>query len=85
MAEKPDIFPLLVKSAWPSIYGNDIVKAGLILALFGGTDYRLKSKGNDFGDIAMQDNDEDENDDYNVVMRPDIHCLMIGDPGLGKS
>jgi len=44
---------LLVKSACPSIFGNDIVKAGLILSLFGGTDYRLKAKGNDFGDIAM--------------------------------
>ena len=33
----------------------------------------------------MQDGDEDENDDYNAVMRPDIHLLMIGDPGLGKS
>lgn len=76
---------MLVKSACPSIYGNDIVKAGLILSLFGGTDYWLKAKGNDFGDIGMQDGDEDENDDYNAVMRPDIHLLMIGDPGLGKS
>lgn len=42
-------------------------------------------KGNDFGDIAMQDGDDDENDDYNSVMRPDIHVLMIGDPGIGKS
>lgn len=39
LADRPDIFPLLVKSACPSIYGNDIVKAGLILSLFGGTDY----------------------------------------------
>jgi len=53
LAERKDIFYLLVKSACPSIFGNELVKAGLILSLFGGTDYWLKQKGNDFGDIAM--------------------------------
>ena len=75
-----------MKSACPSIYGNDIVKAGLILALFGGTDYRMKQKAIELGDINLvHEPEEDDNDEYNMAMRPDIHVLMIGDPGLGKS
>ena len=33
----PEIFKLLVTSLCPSIYGHELVKAGLVLALFGGT------------------------------------------------
>ncbi|KAH8035323.1 hypothetical protein HPB51_004564 [Rhipicephalus microplus] len=34
--DKPDLFRLLVNSLCPAIYGHEIVKAGLLLALFGG-------------------------------------------------
>ncbi|XP_043275988.1 DNA helicase MCM8-like [Venturia canescens] len=57
---EPDIFSLLVRSLCPNIYGHEMVKAGLLLSLFGGS---LK----------------------HASLRDDIHVLMIGDPGLGKS
>ena len=50
LSERKDLFHLLIKSVCPSIFGNELVKAGLVLSLFGGTDYRLKSKG-DFADF----------------------------------
>jgi len=96
------LFPLLIKSVCPSIFGNEIVKTGLILCLFGGTDYRLKGKG-DFNEFLMMagndkngekssapnnlfnDDDMEDNDKSMPPIRPDIHCLMMGDPGLGKS
>jgi DNA helicase MCM8 len=102
LAERRDLFPLLVKSICPSIFGNEIVKCGLLLCLFGGTDYRLKSKGNEFNEILLNAGaegkdisgmcnlfgNEEDLDDVGGTMppiRPDIHCLMMGDPGLGKS
>lgn len=33
---KKNVFKLLVHSLCPSIYGHDLVKAGLLLGLFGG-------------------------------------------------
>ncbi|KOX73022.1 DNA replication licensing factor MCM8 [Melipona quadrifasciata] len=56
----PNIFSLLVHSLCPSIYGHEIIKAGLILSLFGGTVECSESREN-------------------------IHILIVGDPGLGKS
>lgn len=47
-------------SLCPSIYGHEMVKAGLILSLFGGNEKRAQ-------------------------LRDDIHILLVGDPGLGKS
>jgi DNA helicase MCM8 len=58
-----NLFSLLVNSFCPLIFGNELVKAGLLLALFGGT--RRDGRSNH--------------------MRPDIHVLIVGDPGLGKS
>jgi DNA replicative helicase MCM subunit Mcm2 (Cdc46/Mcm family) len=52
ISERKDLFPLLIKSVCPSIYGHELVKTGLVLCLFGGTDYRLKNKG-DFADFLM--------------------------------
>ncbi|XP_076646397.1 DNA helicase MCM8 isoform X2 [Halictus rubicundus] len=56
----PNIFPLLVHSLCPSIYGHEMIKAGLILSLFGG------------------------NTEHSEI-RDNIHILVVGDPGLGKS
>lgn len=55
IAERRDLFPLLVKSVCPSIFGNEVVKCGQLLALFGGTDYRLKSKAGDFTEFLSKD------------------------------
>ncbi|KZC10605.1 DNA replication licensing factor MCM8, partial [Dufourea novaeangliae] len=56
----PNIFLLLVHSLCPSIYGHEMIKAGLILSLFGGNAEHLE-------------------------LRDNIHILVVGDPGLGKS
>lgn len=60
------IFRHLVQSVCPAIYGHELVKAGLLLALFGG--------------VRKHSNDRNK-----VPVRGDIHVLVVGDPGLGKS
>ncbi|XP_051167123.1 DNA helicase MCM8-like [Leptopilina boulardi] len=55
-----NVFALLINSMCPSIYGHELVKAGLLLSLFGGSS-------------------------PNSEVREDIHVLLVGDPGLGKS
>ena len=97
ISERKDLFALLVKSICPSIFGNDLVKVGMIMSLFGGTDHRLKMKG-DFAELlfgtaekekntGMGNADDDLMDEEKVLptIRPDIHMLIVGDPGLGKS
>lgn len=37
LSELPNIFPLLVKSLCPTIYGHELLKAGILLAILGGT------------------------------------------------
>lgn len=58
---KPYLFEVMVNSLCPSIYGHEMVKAGMLLSLFGGSNCPLNQT------------------------RGDIHILVIGDPGLGKS
>ncbi|VVC44308.1 Nucleic acid-binding, OB-fold,Mini-chromosome maintenance protein,P-loop containing nucleoside [Cinara cedri] len=58
---KPYLFECMVNSLCPSIYGHEMVKAGMLLSLFGGSNCYLNQT------------------------RGDIHILVIGDPGLGKS
>ncbi|KAL6142008.1 hypothetical protein ACLB2K_060292 [Fragaria x ananassa] len=62
----PDTFRQLLQSVCPSIYGHELVKAGIILALFGG--------------VRKHSNDQNK-----VPVRGDIHVIIVGDPGLGKS
>ncbi|XP_051206010.1 probable DNA helicase MCM8 [Lolium perenne] len=62
----PDLFRQMLHSFCPSIYGHELVKAGITLALFG----------------AVQKHSMDQN---KVPIRGDIHVIIVGDPGLGKS
>lgn len=61
-----DVFRQILQSICPSIYGHELVKAGITLALFGG----------------VQKHSLDQN---KVPVRGDIHVIIVGDPGLGKS
>ncbi|RYR03316.1 hypothetical protein Ahy_B06g082200 isoform C [Arachis hypogaea] len=61
-----DLFRQILQSICPSIYGHELVKAGITLALFGGV--RKHSM-----------------DPNKVPVRGDIHVIIVGDPGLGKS
>ncbi|KAF7804491.1 putative DNA helicase MCM8 [Senna tora] len=61
-----DLFRQVLQSICPSIYGHELVKAGITLALFGG----------------VRKHSMDQN---KVPVRGDIHVIIVGDPGLGKS
>ncbi|XP_031474928.1 probable DNA helicase MCM8 isoform X1 [Nymphaea colorata] len=61
-----DIFRQILHSICPSIYGHELVKAGITLALFGGVRKHVM-------------------DQNSVPIRGDIHVIIVGDPGLGKS
>lgn len=72
VVREEDPFGFLVHSAVPTIYGHEIVKAGLLLALFGGS--------------SKADGTQDASQNFErIAIRRDIHCLIVGDPGLGKS
>lgn len=59
-------FRHLVRALCPSIYGHEMVKAGILLALLGGVRKHVS-------------------DPLRVPVRGDVHVLVVGDPGLGKS
>ncbi|MCD9641047.1 DNA replication licensing factor mcm8 [Datura stramonium] len=61
-----DVYRQILQSICPSIYGHELVKAGITLALFGG----------------VRKHSMDQN---KVPVRGDIHIIIVGDPGLGKS
>ncbi|GJU00829.1 probable DNA helicase MCM8 isoform X2 [Tanacetum coccineum] len=61
-----DVFRQVLQSVCPSIYGHELVKAGITLELFGG----------------VRKHSMDQN---KVPVRGDIHVIIVGDPGLGKS
>ncbi|XP_060201627.1 probable DNA helicase MCM8 [Lycium barbarum] len=61
-----DVYRQILQSICPSIYGHELVKAGITLALFGG----------------VRKHSMDQN---KVPVRGDIHVIIVGDPGLGKS
>jgi DNA replicative helicase MCM subunit Mcm2 (Cdc46/Mcm family) len=58
-------FDLLVTSLCPSIIGHDMVKAGILLSLLGGTP-------------ALSGLEDVRS---GVSIRSSIHCLVVGDPG----
>ena len=64
LAEDPQVYPKLVNSIAPSIFGHSLIKEALLLQLMGGV--------------------RKERDD-GVTTRGDIHVLLVGDPGSGKS
>ena len=66
VVNEPELFKCLVNSLCPTIFGHEIVKAGLLLSLVGGNG---KMIGGPKG----------------INVRGDIHMLIVGDPGLGKS
>lgn len=63
ISKNKNVVNSLIHSLYPTIYGNELVKTGLVLALFGGS---RKEMGE-------------------CHVRSEIHVLIIGDPGLGKS
>lgn len=68
---------LLVNSLCPTIFGHDLVKLGLLLGLLGGTSAGVGG-GVDNVNVAA-------NEHEGLRIRSDIHVLVVGDPGLGKS
>lgn len=85
LALSDSAFPLLVHSLCPTIFGHELVKAGLLLGLFGGSSYRSRAQM----DLTARQHDGDKGNtggtngkDFQV--RADIHVLVVGDPGLGK-
>ena len=84
----PEIFKLIVTSLCPSIFGHELVKAGFVLALFGGT----SKYANDRAHVPIRGNRklytfeyESNNIFFFVSQTGDPHVLVVGDPGLGKS
>ncbi|MCL7036690.1 hypothetical protein MKW94_027520 [Papaver nudicaule] len=61
-----DVFRQILQSICPSIYGHELLKAGITLSLFGGVRKHVM-------------------DQNKVPVRGDIHIIVVGDPGLGKS
>ncbi|KAG8226903.1 hypothetical protein J437_LFUL007817 [Ladona fulva] len=69
---QPQLFRLLVASLCPAIYSHEMVKAGLLLGLLGGSATPM----NNMAPSAMT---------ASLDTRSDPHILVVGDPGLGKS
>ncbi len=85
LALSENAFPLLVHSLCPTIFGHELVKAGLLLGLFGGSSYRSRAQA----DLTTKQGETEGGSvggsnarDFQV--RADIHVLVVGDPGLGK-
>ena len=80
------LFSRLVHSLCPRIYGHELVKAALILSLFGGTSRAVAA-------AASSEQSQPHQSSYSVTpssinlptLRTNAHILLVGDPGLGKS
>ncbi|KAJ3230198.1 DNA replication licensing factor mcm8, partial [Chytriomyces hyalinus] len=81
-----ELFPLLVNSLCPAIFGHEIVKAGLLLALFGGR----RRSNQESKEIDIRSNPHVLVVGNYLIQHPfeNRHTHKIckkGDPGLGKS
>ena len=72
-------FDLLVRSLCPSIIGHDLVKAGLLLGLLGGTPAGSGGPGGGGGTGTGGGTGD------GTTIRSNVHVLIVGDPGMGKS
>ena len=68
------MFEVLAASMCPTIFGHEVVKVGLALGLFGGSmrGFAADAAGGSGGGASLS-------------KRSDIHVLVVGDPGMGKS
>lgn len=80
-----DQFRQIVHSFSPGICGLEMVKAGLVLALFGGVRKGGNGREENQKRSKKKNRKNDENAGTRVPVRGDIHVLIVGDPGLGKS
>lgn len=86
-------------SLCPTIFGNETVKAALVLGLFGGTHMPTAAAMLDGGAASVSTGTTSGNDPavdaaaggtasldkFKLSVRADPHVLVVGDPGLGKS
>ena len=92
IAQHPRCFGLLVASFCRDIFGHELVKAGILLSLFGGTS--SSSAASDAAAGGSQDRPTlgattalgaGSSGGGGSDVRSDIHVLIVGDPGMGKS
>ena len=78
-----DTMPWLINSLCPLIFGHELVKLGLLLGLFGGTSSSEHRGGSSSHGGRNEGADPSIHGSFST--RSDIHVLVVGDPGLGKS
>ena len=84
LALSENAFPLLVHSLCPTIFGHELVKAGLLLGLFGGSSYRSRAQVDLTAKQGETEGSSSGSNAKDFQVRADIHVLVVGDPGLGK-